>query len=50
MICHHVGQGQRSLKVLTLDFECFENGEQFSFVDIIVNLRWGKSVVVIYVQ
>ena len=25
------------------DFGCFENGEQFLVVDIIVEFRWGKG-------
>ena len=25
------------------DFECFKNCEQFFVVDVIVELRWGKS-------
>ena len=29
MICHHINQGWRSLKVMTPDFECFKNHEQF---------------------
>ena len=44
MICHHVNQGQRSLKVMMPYFECFENGEQFFVMDIVVELRWGKSL------
>ena len=44
MICYHIDQGQRSLKVMMPDFECFENCEQFSVMDVIVELGWGKSL------
>ena len=43
MICYHVDQGQRSLKVMTPDFEHFENHQQFCVVDVIVELRQDKS-------
>ena len=43
MICYHVDWGWRSLKVMTPDFECLENGEQFLVMDIVVEFRQGKS-------
>ena len=43
MICYHVDWGQRSLKVMTSYFEHFENCKQFFVVDIVVELRQGKS-------
>ena len=43
MICHHVDWGQRTLKVMTPDFEHFKYCEQFFVVDVVVGLRWGKS-------
>ena len=43
MICYHIDWGQRSLKVMMPDFECFENCEQFFVVDVIVEFGQGKS-------
>ena len=43
MICHHVNWGQRSLEVMTPNFEGFKNGKQFLVMDIIVEFGWGKG-------
>ena len=44
MICDHVDQGQRSLEVMTTDFEGFENGKQFLVVNIIIEFGQGKGL------
>ena len=44
MICYHINWGWRSLEVMTPDFECFKNCEQFFVMVIVVEFGWGKSL------
>ena len=44
MIHHHINQGQRPLKVMSPNFEGFENGKQFLVVDIKVEFGKGKGL------
>ena len=44
MICYHVNWGQRSLEVMTSNFEGFKNGKQFLVMDIVVEFGWGNGL------
>ena len=43
MVCHHINQSWRSLKVVAPYLKSFEDGEQFLVVDIIVEFGGHKG-------
>ena len=44
MVCDNINRSWRSFEVVSLTFECFENGKEFFIMNIVIQLHRGEGL------